>query len=379
MRTMTNTSIQTYMLKTFEHLHSNPEISWEEVKTTGFLKQETEKLGCRVTTFPDSTGLIAEIGNGKPIVAIRADIDALSQEVNGDFQPNHSCGHDAHMTIVLGAIQILKERSAEWEGTIRFIFQPAEEKGTGALKMVELGAVDDVDFLFGVHLRPENEMGDGYAAPFLIHGAARFISASISGEDMHGARPHLGANAIEAGAALVHMLKNIYVNPLTPASIKMTKFISGGESSNIIPGNAEFSLDLRAQTNEAMDHLQNKLEKAFKAVESFYDVKVSFSIPATLPAAIKNDEAVSIMNNAIINSLSEERCLPPIITTGGDDFHFYTIKRPHLKATMLGLGCGLVPGLHHPDMTFRREAMVKGAEILTEAAILALGTGRVDS
>ena len=143
----------------FAHLHEHPETSWNEVQTTKYIIDLLEKEGCRVTSFSDCTGLFADIGTGKPVVAIRADMDALWQEVDGVFRANHSCGHDAHMTMVIGAIRLLL--ASKFNGTVRFIFQPAEEKGNGALKMVEKGAIYDVDYLFGIHLRPIQELNTG--------------------------------------------------------------------------------------------------------------------------------------------------------------------------------------------------------------------------
>lgn len=93
----------------FEHLHANPEVSWKEYETTSFLKQKLEDLGCRTRTFSDCTGVVGEIGSGSPVVAVRADIDALWQEVNGTFRANHSCGHDSHMTMALGTLMLLKK------------------------------------------------------------------------------------------------------------------------------------------------------------------------------------------------------------------------------------------------------------------------------
>ncbi|WP_310793589.1 amidohydrolase [Salipaludibacillus neizhouensis] len=174
-------SIQPILEKTFQHLHTNPEISWEEVNTTKYIKSFIESYGCKVKTFDNSTGLTADIGQRKPIVAIRADIDALWQDVNGKFQASHSCGHDAHMTIVLGTFLVLVKDQTNLKGTVRFIFQPAEEKGTGALKMVEHGVVDDVDYLYGMHLRPFQELDNEKFAPAISHGAAQFISGFIEG------------------------------------------------------------------------------------------------------------------------------------------------------------------------------------------------------
>lgn len=356
----------------FQYLHENPEISWEEKNTTEYIKNILQENGCRVRVFEDCTGVIGEIGEGKPVVALRADMDALWQEVDGEFKANHSCGHDAHMSMVLGVMLLLNSMDEKPKGTIRFIFQPAEERGTGALKLVEEGVVDDVEYLFGVHLRPVQEMNYGKASPGIYHGAARFIEGKIMGEDLHGARPHLGANAIEVGASIVQLTNSIHLDPMIPYSIKMTSFHAGGKSQNIIPGNATFGLDLRAQTNEAMDQLIGILTSRVKALETYYDVKITLQETAKIAAAEVHPEAQQLMQQAIEEVLGIENTEPELVTTGGDDFHFYTIERPHLKATMLGLGCDLSPGLHHPKMTFNRDALYTGIEILTNVLTRAL-------
>ena len=358
----------------FHHLHAHPEVSWKEEKTTQYIAAILKENGCRVQTFPDCTGVIGEMGEGRPVVAVRADIDALWQEVDGEFRPNHSCGHDAHMAMVLGVLYSLKNQTLN--GTVRFIFQPAEEKGTGALKMVEKGVVDDVDFLYGVHLRPIQEIPHGTAAPVILHGAARFIKGKITGEDSHGARPHLTANAIEVGADLIKLIHGIHLDPMIPHSAKMTAFQAGGESSNIIPGSASFSLDIRSQTNEIMEALVEKIEAGTEMLAQYHGVKIDLETRANVAAAVPNQEAQAKLEKAIAAVLGKENVKPPLVTTGGDDFHFYTIKRPQLKATMLGLGCDLKPGLHHPKMTFNHDALWLGVQILTAGIVETLGKGR---
>jgi len=365
------------ILEIYHHLHNNPELSWQEVKTTKYITEILKKQNIRFQTFSDCTGVVAEMGGGKPVIAVRADMDALWQEVDGTFQPNHSCGHDAHMSIVLGAMFMLNEEKVPMNGTIRFIFQPAEEKGTGALKLVEKGIVDDVDFLFGVHLRPMEELKNGTAAPAIYHGAARFISGKIVGEDAHGARPHLTANAIDVGSSLVQFLKGIHLNPSISYSAKLTSFHAGGESKNIIPGSATFSIDVRAESNEAMDQLVHQIEKIFQSLQLRYDVEISYETEANIAAAVVSKEAEQLMREAIIETIGENNCKPSIVTTGGDDFHFYTIKRPHIKATMLALGCHLTPGLHHPKMTFNKESLFTGAKIIKTVILKALARGEV--
>ncbi|WP_338753667.1 M20 peptidase aminoacylase family protein [Bacillus sp. FJAT-52991] len=350
----------------YHHLHTHPEISWEEVETTKYLFHLLTSYGFEPQTFDDCTGLVVEVGTGENAVGLRCDIDALWQEVDEAFTANHSCGHDAHMTMAVGTLLLLKKLSYQPKGKLVVIFQPAEEQGTGALKMIEKGLVDELDYLYGVHLRPIQELSYGQASSGIRHGAARFMAGEIIGEDAHAARPHLGKNAIEIGADLVQSLSQIHMDPSIPSSIKMTKFQSGGESSNIIPGKASFSLDLRAQTNEVMNQLTEKVVQVCKGLEMVHQATIQLETKSTTAAAMVSDEASDIMGKAIAKVLGNDHVVDPIITTGGEDFHFYTLKNPRLKATMLGLGCDLQPGLHHPKMTFNEEAIYSGIEILVE-------------
>jgi amidohydrolase len=360
------------IMNIFEYLHTHAEVSMNEFGTTQFLKQQLAALGCRIQTFDDCPGVIAEFGEGKPVVGLRADMDALWQRVDGNFRANHSCGHDAHMSMVLGTIMLLRKKTDLPKGTLRFIFQPAEEIGKGALEMIKRGVIDDIDFLYGVHVRPIQETANGRAAPAILHGASQSISGKIIGEDAHGARPHLGTNAIEVASTLIHELAYIHIDPMIPHSVKMTTLHAGGENSNIIPGQATFSLDLRAQTNDVMKTLIDKVNLAVESVAEFYKVKIELTIPESLAAATLNIEAKNIMAEAITKVLGKDKLDEPLMTTGGEDFHFYPLKRPHLKTTMLGLGCGLEPGLHHPNMSFDRNAMFSGIQILSEAVLLTL-------
>lgn len=353
----------------FNHLHQNPEISWQETKTTTFIAEVLKKEGILFQTLPKTTGLIAEIGSGEKAIGVRTDIDALWQEVDGVMQANHSCGHDAHMTMAIGTLLVLHRLNAQKKGRVKFLFQPAEEKGTGALKFIEEGLIDDLNYLYGVHVRPIQELRDGQCSPAIMHGAGRFVTGEIIGEDAHGARPHLGQSAIEIGAAIVQELNRVKLDPMVPHSVKMTKFQAGGDSSNIIPGKAHFSLDLRAQTNEVMQQLATKVEAIFAHISSLHEVEIHYKTTADIAAAQVDTDAMQIMGQAIVETIGKEKMVPPIITSGGEDFHFYTLKRPELKATMLGLGCGLTPGLHHPKMNFNHEAIFTGIEILVKTVL----------
>lgn len=347
----------------FDYFHNNPEISWQEVNTTKKIALILDEMQVPYKKFDDVPGLVAEIGSGEDIIAVRADMDALWQEVDNVMQANHSCGHDANITMVLGALYELRSRSLGKR--IRFIFQPAEEAGGGALSMVERGAIDDVSYLFGIHLRPQDELPLGKITPAIHHGAAVFLSGTVTGIDAHGARPHQGINAIDVTVAIQQMLKNIYINPFEVYSAKLTKILADGGSINIIPGNASFSIDVRAQKNEVLEQLKSYIEKGLKQIESMFGTAIRFDWLDQTPGAEVSEEAARIAELSIIESLGIDYLVPAIETPGSDDFHFYTIKRPQLKATMIGVGANLAPGLHHPKMTFDQRALFDGINVLT--------------
>lgn len=355
----------------FDHLHENPETSWKEYKTTAFIVNLLKEEGYEVHTFPNSTGLYVEIGQGKPVIGLRTDMDALWQEVDGEMRANHSCGHDGHMTMIIGVLLLMKKLKPQFKGTLRVLFQPAEEKGQGALSFVEKGLIDDIDYLFGVHVRPSQELEDGTYSPALHHGASMMIAAEIYGVEAHAARPHLGKNAIEIGSSLVEALKSIHIDTMIPYSVKVTKFYAGGESGNIIPGKAFINLDVRAQTNDGMEELVKDIRRIVDAICKLYDASIVLKVLMDIAAAQVNEEAKDILEHAIIQSVGHENVRPPLFTPGGEDFHFYTKQCPTVKTTMLGVGCNLTPGLHHPDMTFNRERIITSVEILTRTVLCA--------
>ncbi len=363
------------LMEIFAHLHAYPEISWHEIETTNYIFDLLTQEGFSPQRFKNSTGLYVDVGHGTPRVGLRTDIDALWQEVDGTFRANHSCGHDGHMTMAIGTLLLLKEQKSSFNGTIRVIFQPAEEKGTGALAVLEEGVIDDLDFLFGVHVRPVHELEDGTYCAALYHGASRLLEGEIIGEDAHAARPHLGVNAIEVGATIIEDLRTIHTDPMVPVSIKMTKFQAGGESGNIIPGNASFTIDIRAQQNNVMDDLAQGVKRVIDSAKILHKVQIDLRTVANIVAAEVDASAQYIMEQAIIQAAGLSNLRKPVHTPGGEDFHHYAVKRPRVKTTMLGLGCGLTPGLHHPKMRFKQARLVTGVEILTKAVLLALESG----
>lgn len=361
------------ILKTYHTLHNMAEPSWEEKKTSHYIAEHLKSAGLEVKSFKNHHGLIAEIpGSTDHVIAIRADMDALVQEVHGVVKPNHSCGHDGHSTMVLYTALALAVSDLQPKYTLRFIFQPAEETGEGALKMIEDGALENVSFLFGIHLRPAQEIPNLMASPVITHGSAATIRGTIKGLQAHASRPKDGINVIEVAASLVQNLQQIELQTDIPYSIKMTQLKTENESTNVIPETALFALDMRAQNNKVMSELEQLTKKVLDLTAEQTNSTIKWSLEEFVPAANTNQKAIELVKNAIINTLGKENFIPVCISPGGEDFHFYTYKNPGLIATMIGLGCGLTPGLHHPDMKFNINALIYGAKILIETVLLAL-------
>ncbi|MEK4484109.1 amidohydrolase [Psychrobacillus sp. FSL H8-0484] len=356
--------VETQILQWFDHFHKYPEVSWKEYETTNKLAEILDGLKVPYRRFDDVTGLLAEIGEGEEVIAVRADIDALWQEVDGEYRANHSCGHDANISMVLGALLLLKDEKLKKR--IRFIFQPAEEKGNGANAMIDRGALEGVTHLFGVHLRPIEELPFGKVSPAIHHGAAMFLEGKIKGIDAHGARPQQGKNAIDVAVAIHQALKNLYFSPFEAYSAKLTKIHAGGDSANIIPGTALFSIDARAQKNEILFKMKDQIERNLHALKQLFDIEMEWEWQDITPGAEVSKEAAAIAKEGIIEAVGIENLAEEAITSGSDDFHFYTIKHPEVKAAMIGIGADLAPGLHHPKMSFNQDSLLIGAKVISK-------------
>jgi len=355
---------------TWNELHRRAELSWKEINTSAYLCAELERIGIPYTTFADQTGIVAVWDEGAegPTVALRADLDALPHECDGGKRIVHSCGHDAHMTIALHAVQALKQCGWKPRGRLKLLLQPAEETGEGALSFIRKGVIDDIDHMLGIHLRPIQELPFGQASAAIYHGAAVQLRGHIKGVQAHAARPHLGVNVIDSLASIVQAVNAVRTNPHIPCSAKVTQASAGG-AINTIPDYAAFGIDLRAQTNEAMDDLLRHIQRAVQSAGQANGAAVSLEQTARMAAATPNAWAEAIVGKAIRDALGEAGWSPPVVTAGGEDFHHYATENPRLAATMIGLGADLGPGLHHPEMKFRTEALQHGVTIMAISAV----------
>jgi len=360
-----------YVEQVFNKLHSIPEEGFKEYKTSFFIAEELRKFGFELIEKAAGTGVIATMSSGKegPVLALRADMDALPFEINSEKVWIHACGHDANSSMTLAAAKTVAEEGIK-KGSIMFVFQPAEEKGAGAKALVETGLLSDVDEMVGIHLRPSMEAKLGEATPALQTGAITHMKVRIEGLASHGAWPHKGVSAVDAGVLMANAINSIRVDPRVSHSAKITKFISGSNSFNIIPDQVDLDLDIRAQANDVMDELVGKVKAAILLAAELIGARAEITIPIQFVAA-EFDEGMKADIKASIEEVLGS-ALDPIITPGAEDFHFFK-RLLNVKTAYVGLGADVTTVLHHPDMNFDKKALQYGCDILTKMVHKRLG------
>ncbi|OCG62408.1 amidohydrolase [Gilliamella sp. GillExp13] len=363
------------VLEHYQYLHQIPELGFEEHKTSAYIAQQLEQASYKVTrNINNTTGIVAQYDSGKPgpVLALRADMDALGHIINGEPCARHTCGHDGHSSILLSSAQELIKEGNIKKGRLKLIFQPAEELGTGALAMIEGGAIDDVDMIIGLHLRPKDECPKGFAAAAMYYSASTTVEVNIHGIPAHGARPHLGVNALDAATLAIQAVNTIHLAPNLNYSVKATRCICDAGVTNAIPSEAYVCWDLRAPTNPAMDELKAKTLNAIKLSVESIGAKVDINVTKEIPAAEIDNDVTKIIAKAIVDVLGKEGLKEPIFTPGGEDFFNYPCER-NVKAGFWGLGADLTPGLHHPEMKFDTLALENGVKITKACALKVLG------
>lgn len=352
-----------YARGVYEYLHTIPELGFCEIKTSKFLADELRKFGYTVTERIGTTTVMGRLKGKLPgtVFALRADMDALEFEFGGEKKYIHACGHDAHCAMVLEAAKYAAENGVK-RGEFVVIFQQAEEI-RGSIEGIETGSFDDVEEIVGLHLRPSSDAKLGEASASLIHCSSYIVEVRILGKTAHGSRPHLGTNVIEVACGIVNQVGHIHEDPLSSYSIKATKIATVGNSSNSIPDLVDITFDLRAQDNEIMNRLLEKLEKIIMNTVSSYDGKVDFIKKSGTFAPEYDEILTNEVRESIIATLGS--CLEDINTTAGEDFHHYT-KMIGCKSAYIGLGADLFGGLHLPNMGFDIRTLDYGVAIFEE-------------
>jgi amidohydrolase len=355
----------------FKRLHQTPEPGLKEYKTSQFLADELVKFGYQVDRDVGATGVVGTLDSHHtgPVLGVRADMDALPFDINGQKRYIHACGHDAHCAMVLSAAKTVSEKGI-LRGKLKIIFQPAEETFEGAKLMIGSNTLQDLEELIGIHLREMDELRLGEANSAVYHAAAHRIKAVIKGKPAHGARPHLGVNTIEAAALAINAVNAVRMDPLIPHSAKVTQINSTGTAHNIIPDETHVVFDLRAQNNETMIDLIQKVKRAIVNSVGAIEAELALEDLGGALAAEYDDSMIKLAEEAIVDVLGNLKA--PAVSPGSEDFHFFA-KAYNLKSVYVGLGADPSPGLHHPEMFFDLSALEYGRKILEKMILKRLG------
>lgn len=368
------------LIEVRRNLHLEPELSYEEFRTTEKLRKWLTDANIRILDLPLKTGLIAEIGGGEgPVVAIRCDIDALpieeqtglpfASKVPGKM---HACGHDFHTATILGAAYLLKNREAELPGTVRVLFQPAEESGHGAESVLESGGLDGVAAIFGLHNSPDLPTGSfGTRTGALTAGVDRF-EITVQGIGAHAATPENGVDAIVTAAQIITSLQTIVSRQTSagePVVLSVTR-INGGFTWNVLPEIVELEGTVRTHNEEVRRIIPDKMTRIIEGIAAAAGAEAKLHWYPGPPATINDGYWADFTKEIAQQAGYEVYDIPPQM--GGEDFSLYLQKIP---GAFVNIGTGPAYALHHPRFDVDEKALLPAAQyfaLLAEQALVRL-------
>lgn len=360
--------------------HRHPELGFQEVRTSALVAETLRALGYRVRTQVGRTGVIGERGDGGPIVAIRADMDALPlQEANqvpyASQTPGvmHACGHDAHTAIALGVATLLAEEA--FPGTVRLLFQPAEEVSdeeglSGAVRMIEDGAMEGVAAVMALHVYGGAPVGEISLDAGPSSAGVDSFWVTVSGQGAHGAYPHKGLDPVYVASHVVLALHGIVsrrLDPFDPAVITVGS-IHGGQANNVIPQQVELAGTIRYQRPEVQAVIHDEIERAVSIARTLGGDS-ALRIRTGIPPVINDERIVELLRQVGTDLLGTEHVKPREKGMGGEDFAVLSALSP---GAMFRLGCGFDGDerkAHSPSFDLDEDCLPIGAAILAEAAL----------
>ncbi len=369
-------NMEAYLKEEYEWFHTHPELSYEEEATTEHIRSVLKRAGVRLAEYPLKTGLVAEIGAGEPIVALRTDIDALPVEEHTDLPhaskhkgKMHACGHDFHMAAVLGATLLLKEQEKKLRGTVRLIFQPAEEAPGGARVVMDTGALEGIRAIFGFHVVPFVEKGTlGIKEGAVTAGVDRFV-LRFRGKGTHAAAPDAGLDAIPVASEFVLAAQNIVsrrVSPFSPAVVSVTH-LEAGNTWNVIPETALVEGTTRTMGREDRALVREALCTLAEHIAKAHGLTVEIDWHEGPPATANETDCI-----ALARRVAERKGIPWVTPPGwmaGEDFAYYQEK---YKGAFLLVSTGDTVANHNPKFHADEGAILPTAEYLAELMTEAL-------
>lgn len=365
------------------YLHAHPECSGEEFKTTAYLAEQLDGLGAHYRMGPDGRGLIVDSGKphpGRPVVALRADMDALRMEdvkavpYRSQAQNRmHACGHDAHCAMALGAVKLLMAAEFPPEVNWRCIFQPSEETAKGAREMIACDAMQDVRAIVAQHVDPALHVGQvGWRVGALTACCEEF-EIIVEGKGGHAARPHTTVDPVATATLLVQMVYAQLPRSLNAQDPVVVSFsmIQGGVNPNVIPGRVEMRGTLRSLDPDAARAAKTRIREIADGLGQATLCRIYFKVIYSLPAVV-NDPCITEICHVVAESVVGAANCVAIAqpSMGGEDFAWYL---SHAPGCMLRLGVGTpmqpVRHLHASDFDIDERALPIGARLLAQSVL----------
>ncbi|KQY64676.1 MULTISPECIES: amidohydrolase [unclassified Nocardioides] len=365
-------------------LHAHPELSWSEARTTEQVAARLEQAGLRVRRLPRS-GLIAEVGESGPVVALRADLDALPVDDRTDDPWRstvagvaHACGHDVHTTALVGAGLALAELASRGmlAGRVRLLFQPAEEvMPGGALELLARDALNGVDRVFCLHCDPTVDVGHIGLREGPLTGAADSLDVHLVGKGGHTSRPHLTEDLTFALGKLVTELPAVLSRRLDPrAGVSVVwGLIRAGATHNVIPATGRVAGTVRMLDAVAWAGAEDLVRELIAQIIAPYGVTAEIVYQRGVPPVVNDHEATVALARSVAAVLGPDGALPALQSLGGEDFGWYLERVP---GAMGRLGTRTPGGptydLHQGDLRIDERAIAIGAAVLVGAALESL-------
>lgn len=360
------------------HLHQYPELSNREYKTAEYIAAHLRKLGIEVQTNVAKTGVVGILKGGKPgpVIALRADMDGLPVEERVDVPFKsvqkgeylgrevpvmHACGHDAHVAMLMGAAEVLASMKKDVPGTVKFIFQPAEEGAPGdeeggAELMVKEGVLDDVDAIFGIHISSAIPAGQIRYKEGPYMASSDWLTIRIKGKQAHGSAPWTGIDPIATGAQVINQLQTIVSRRQNiiqaPVVITIAKF-HGGVRNNIIPEEALLEGTIRTLDRNMQLEVHERIREAVAGIAKASGAEITVDIDTKTPVVVNDSALVQKTIPALQKAAGKDNVRTHLWTTGAEDFAFYGEKVPAFFFYLGGMPAGQnpekAPGHHTPD------------------------------
>lgn len=378
---------QTDMIKWRRHLHRYPELSFHEVETAKYIQKVLAEFSNLQVSSLTENSVIAILKGNKPgkTIALRADIDALPimEEADVPFQSEnpgvmHACGHDTHTAMLLGAVKVLSTMQDKIAGTVKFIFQPAEEVPPGGAKLlVEAGVMEDVDMVFGLHIAPNIPVGMIGTRKGAVSAASDVFTLKIKGRGSHGSTPDLSIDPIMIGVEIINNLNNIVsrnISPFDNAVISIGEF-NAGKTANVIPDTAQIKGTVRTNDKEVRLFIKKRIEDIIDGICKMYDASYELDYLFGYSEVNNDSRATDIVIAAAEKVVGKNEMFEAPKMMGGEDFSAYTDVRPG-SFFILGGGtaaqeCGYMN--HHPKFKIMEDCFPVGAGMHVQLILDILG------